>query len=158
MKPQERFKVRLDLGDSGAEVELSVGENRYSFLPTHVAYDSIRDLVDALGNLLSGYAQVNVRWNDEPAEHEFVFEKSGDQADFKVYFLKNTLLGLEREEVFATRGTVYEIIRPFWKALRDLEGRYTAEEFLRRWREPFPTNEMRHFNQRFEKLKIGIAQ
>jgi hypothetical protein len=34
-------------------------------------------------------------------------------------------------------------VRPFWKALRDLQGRQDEQEYLRQWRRPFPADGVR---------------
>jgi hypothetical protein len=150
----ERFKIRFDDLENGwLTVRLKNGDQEYTFIPSHVPSDSIRELADGLGNLLLGYTQTKARWNDEPVEHEFVFDKRGSQLSFRVMLLKETRLGKQSEEVIATQGTLYDIIRTFWVALRDLETRYPAEEYQQRWREPFPFNEMRLLTAQFEKLK-----
>ena len=154
----ERFTIKLDdLADGWLTVRLKEGNQEYTFFPSHVPYDSIRELADGLGNLLSGYTQAKTRWNDEPAEHEFLFDKADNELSFRVMLLNETRLGKQPEEVFATQGTLYGIIRPFWVTLRDLETRYPAEEYQHRWREPFPVNEMRLLTTQFEKLKQAQA-
>lgn len=154
MKRNERFKIQFDGPEHGwMTVQLKHRNQQYTFAPSHVPYDSIQELTDGLGNLLSGYTQVKTRWNDEPIEHEFVFVTTGHQLSFQVLQLNETRAGKQPEKVFATEGTIYEIIRPFWVALRDLETRYPAEEYQRRWREPFPAHEMRHFTEQLKKLK-----
>ncbi|MFN7944013.1 MAG: hypothetical protein U0Z53_01455 [Blastocatellia bacterium] len=150
----ERFTIRFDDLENGwLTVRIKQGNAEYTFFPSHVPYDSIRELTDGLGNLLLGDTQATVHWNDEPIEHEFVFDKTGNELSFRVLLLNETRLGKQPEEVFGLQGTLYEIIRPFWVALRDLETRYPAEEYQRRWREPFPVNEMRVLTAHFEKLK-----
>ncbi len=154
MNRSERFTIKFDdLADGWLTVRLKEGNQEYTFFPSHVPYDSIQELADGLGNLLLGYLQAKTRWNDEPVEHEFVFDKTENQLSFRVRLLNETRLGKQPEEVFATHGTLYQIIRPFWVALRDLETRYSAEEYQRRWQEPFPVNEMRVLTAQFEKLK-----
>lgn len=158
MNRSERFNIRFDDLENGwLTVRLKNGDQEYTFIPSHVPYDSIRELADGLGNLLLGYTQTKARWNDEPVEHEFVFDKTGNQLSFQVMLLNERRLGKQPEEVFAIQGTLYEIIRPFWAALRDLETRYPAEEYQRRWREPFPVKEMRVLTAQFEKLKQAQA-
>lgn len=150
----ERFTIRFDDLENGwLTVRLEKGEQKYMFVPSHVPYDSIQELADGLGNLLSGYTEAKVRWNDEPVEHEFFFDKTETALFFKVVLLHETRFGKQPEEVFAMQGTLYQIIRPFWVALRDLETRYSTEEYQQRWRELFPVNEMRLLTAQYEKLK-----
>jgi len=149
-----KLKFSFDDPDAGwIAIELSVGERRCSFPVEHVPYDLIQQLADGLGNLLSGSPKISARANDGPIEYEFIFEKTGDQIDLRVYVLNETPFGKDREELFGATDSVYAIIRPFWKALRDLETKYLPDEYLRRWREAFPEREMRYFTEQFEKVK-----
>ena len=42
------------------------------------------------------------------------------------------------QTLFETEGSFSEICVPFWRALRNLESRFSAEEFSRRWGRPLP--------------------
>jgi hypothetical protein len=40
---------------------------------------------------------------------------------------------------FAADGTFSEICRPFWKAVRDLQGRLTPRQLAEQWHREFPS-------------------
>src|SRR5215475_8826736 len=84
MTKSVKLKVGLDHPESGwLRVELAFGDQQYCFYPSHVPYDSVTELVNALLKTLDGYDKAVVRWNDEPVKHEFVFEPKGKQIDFR---------------------------------------------------------------------------
>jgi hypothetical protein len=158
MNQSNRFKIHFgELAAGWLLVTLENHEQEYCFNPSHVPYDSIQELVDGLGNLLSGNTDAKVRWNDEPVEHEFRFTKKSDEFEFLVIRFNGTQRD-QPEKVFTTQGTAYSIMRTFWMALRDLETRYSLDEYRERWREPFPVREMSFFTNQFQKLKAAQAQ
>jgi hypothetical protein len=44
--------------------------------------------------------------------------------------------------LFEIQGTFAEICLPFWRALRNLQTRFSGDEFQLRWRHPFPGSGM----------------
>ncbi|HEU4386235.1 MAG TPA: hypothetical protein VFV34_00460 [Blastocatellia bacterium] len=154
MTKSERLKIELDQPESGwLRVELAFGDQKYSFFPSHVPYDSVTELANALLKILDGYDKALVHWNDEPVEHEFVFEPEGNQIDFRAYIINERTFGKEREQVFRFSGNTNDVVWPFWKALRDLESRQSKEEYEKQWREPFPEREMLELTNRVKELR-----
>jgi hypothetical protein len=159
MSKSQRLRINLDPPKSGwTGVELSFADHKYSFYPSHVPYDSISDLVNALLKTLDGYDKAIVHWNDEPAKHEFVFEPRGDQIDFRVYLETKTLVEKKQEQVFMFTGTTYDVVWPFWKALRDIQSRQSMQEYEEQWREPFPVRQMVELTRRIKELKRSIGR
>jgi hypothetical protein len=155
----QKLRINLDCPESGwLGVELTFGDHKYSFYPSHVPYDSISDLVIALIKTLDRYDKAIVRWNDEPVEHEFVFEPKGNQVDFRVYLVKKTLFEKEHEQVFMFTGATYDVVWPFWKALRDMQSRQSMQEYEKQWREPFPVDQMVELTKRIKELKSGSGK
>lgn len=153
-----KMKVCLGPPESGwLRVELSLDDQVYKFHPSYVPYDSITELVSALLKILTGYDKAIVRWNDEPVEREFVFDVAGERIDFRVYLINETAIEKQREEVFSFSGSVYEVIRPFWKALRDMESMQSLEEYEKQWHRPFPEREIMELTKRVKKMKEGLA-
>ena len=149
-----RLRIDLDRPSSGwLKVELSFVDQTYSFIPSHVPYDSISELVNALLKTLDGYDKAIVRWNDEPVEHEFVFEPKGNQSEFRVLRITEAAKGKEREQVFIFQGPIYDLVWPFWKALRDMESKQSRREYEKQWREPFPEREMIDLTKRVKELR-----
>jgi hypothetical protein len=121
-----------------------------------VPYDSISELANALLGTLDGYKRNIVHWNDEPVEHEFVFALSNSNVDFTVYRIREVIEGKVRDQVFSFSGSIYDVIWPFWKALREMESRLSKEEYERQWREPFPARETAELGKRIRKLKQNM--
>jgi hypothetical protein len=46
------------------------------------------------------------------------------------------------EKEFEVSGSYGEICLPFWRALRSLQGRFSADELAARWHRPFPWKEI----------------
>ncbi len=158
MSQSNYFKIYFgELAAGWLTVTLESHEQEYTFNPSHVPYDSIQELADGLGNLLSTNTHAKVRWNDEPVEHEFCFTNKDNQVEFSVIRYNGNRRS-QPERVFTAQGTTYSIIRAFWMALRDLETRYSLDEYRERWREPFPVTEMTFLNNQFQKLKAAQTQ
>ena len=158
MSKVQKLTIHIDRPEHGwTSVDLSVGDQRYSFYPSHVPHDSITDLVNALRSLLDGYDRVTVRWNDEPVEHEFVFEqKEGTVSLFVSIFLYDrAVAGVVPEQVLRFSGSVKDVVWPFWKALRDMQSRQSREEYEKHWR-TFPEREMTELTKRVKELKRDV--
>jgi deoxyribodipyrimidine photolyase len=159
MTDLRKLKVNLGQPEHGwLNVELSVGDRTYSFYPSYTPYDSIGELVEALLTILDGRDKAAVRWNDEPTEHEFIFKSKGNRANLRVYLIRvastiKTQAKREPELVFAFDGSVYEVIRPFWKAIRDLQSRQSLDEYRERWGRPFPQVEAEELTERIKELR-----
>jgi hypothetical protein len=91
---------------------LAFGDQQYCFYPSHVPYDFVTELVNALLKTPDGYDKAVVRWNDEPDKHEFVFEPKGKQIDFRVYIINEITDKKDREQVFTFNGSRYDVIWP----------------------------------------------
>lgn len=109
---------------------------------------------DRLTDACSGAQQkAIVRWNDEPVEHEFIFEPKGDQVEFRVFLINETVAGKRPGQVFIFTDSIYGVVWPSWKALRDMESRQSREEYEKQWREPFPEREMIELTNRVKELR-----
>jgi len=159
MSEHPKLKVEFDAPEAGwIAVTLSV-EDRYNrFFPSHVPHDSISELVRALLKILDGYPEAIVQWNDEPVEHEFLFVSEGERINFKVYeIIDSVVAGRVRGEKFAFCGTRYDVLRSFWKGLRDMQSKQSIEEYERQWREPFPEGEMVKLTCKIKEMKLNSS-
>ena len=50
-------------------------------------------------------------------------------------------------------GSILEMCLPFWRALRNLQTRFTEKEFELRWHHPFPTSGMEQFTGHLGRLR-----
>ena len=133
------FCAVLDGPDAGwLTVTLERGEQSYSFHPSHVPYESVALLAQALLAVLDGRDAV-VPWNDEPIEHEFRFAVAAEQVELCVVTLRPLPHGeTARDPVFTVSGAAHEVARPLWRALRQVQSHLSPDDYLRAWREPFP--------------------
>jgi hypothetical protein len=155
MSAEAKLKVEFAAPEHGwTVVNLSAGDDAYQFVPSYVPYDSFSELLKALLNIIDGAPDAQVRWNDEPVEHKFVFSSNGEQVNFKVYeIIKSVVVGSVDEERFSFAGGLYEVLRPFWKGLRDLQSRQSAEELKRHWQWSFPEREILELTVKLKRLK-----
>lgn len=143
MSEENTFKVRFaDVKSGWMTVSLKTSEQSFSFSPSYTPYDSIGELVNALYNFLwwSG-SESFVRWNEKPNEYEFVFMTVDRTPGFTVYETTERVSGRARDVAFSCSGSRFQIVLPFWRALRDLETN-PEHNYEIEWRRPFPFREM----------------
>ena len=71
------------------------------------------------------------------------FSISGDEVELDVYFFSDHRRDFGNgERKLAITGSYEEICVPFWRALRDLQGRFSYEELETRWNRPWPWKEI----------------
>jgi hypothetical protein len=156
MAAERKLKVSFDEPEHGwIAITMTADDERFMLVPSHVPYDSITELVTALNKILEGYSEATVRWNEEPAEYEFVFRVSEGHLNLDVCEVTMVQGGIRRNSVFSFIGPRDQSLIAFWRALRELQGRYDPAEYERRWEEPFPTREMEVLTQRMKALKHG---
>jgi hypothetical protein len=150
MSSDAKLKAEFAAPVSGStKVSLSDGNNHYQFFPSYTPYDSFTELANALLAVLDGNHKAVVRWNDEPVEHKFVFTTEGERVSFKVYEVINSVVaGKVDQERFGFEGTRREVLRPFWKGLRDMQSRQDPKEYEKQWHSPFPEREILELKHR----------
>lgn len=154
MSECSKLKVEIEAPKHGwTQVKLSAENHDYQFFPSDVPIDSISGLVKAILEILSGNKEAKVYWNDEPVEHNFVFTIENEVCDFKVYEIFGSIAGDKLEERFGFKGTKYEVLRPFWKALCDMKSKQSLDEYEFHWGNPFPTNEMFEIKKKLKLLR-----
>src|SRR5215813_9867851 len=156
MAAERKLKVSFDEPEHGwIAITMIADDERFMLVPSHVPYDSIAELARALNKILEGYSEAVVRWNEEPAEYEFVFRGNERALNIDVYEVTTGPGGIRRSSIFGFIGPRDQLLIAFWRALRELQGRYDPSEYERRWKEPFPTREMEVLTQRMKALKHG---
>ena len=71
------------------------------------------------------------------------FSISGEEVKLEVYIFSDHRRDYGRgERELEITGSYEEICVPFWRALRSLQGRFSAEELDARWHRPFPWKEI----------------
>jgi hypothetical protein len=104
-----------------------------------VAYDTLNELIEGLHALITGDSYRTIRVFEEPTVCELRFECEGTAIRLNV--LRPSSRG-DGEPLLETDGNFSEICLPFWRALRNLQSRFSAEEFALRWGRSFPLSGM----------------
>lgn len=156
MFAEVKLKVEFAAPEHGwTVINLSAGDNSYQFAPSHTPCDSFSELLKALLNIIDGVRSASVLWNDEPVEHKFEFTCFGKGfVNFKVYEIVKSIVGgtFDRER-FSFAGSVYEVLRPFWKGLREMQSKQSPEELKRHWQWSFPESEISELGEKLKSLK-----
>jgi hypothetical protein len=154
MSESRKLKVSFDELEHGWIVlAMEVGEESFRLVASYVPFDSISELAATLNQLLSGDLHAVVRWNEEPAQYEMSFIVDDAQIRVEVSQVKSVLGGIEREFLFGFSEEYTKVLVAFWRALRELQGRYEPAEYQRRWHQPFPTREMEVLTERITAWK-----
>ena len=140
---QPKIKVAFDDVEHGwVGLTISYDVENLTIVASYTPSDSFLDLTNALHSLLRD-GQTKVTWHCEPTEYDMLFSRSGADVSLEIFEYSDYRRGVERgEKIFAVSGTYAGICLPFWRALRDLQGRFSAEELNSRWHRPFPLREI----------------
>ena len=141
---KQKLKVSFDDPEHGwVGLTISHGEESLTIIASYTPSDSFLDLTNTLYNLLCYRIGGVVTWHEEPSETELRFSISGEQVKLEVYFFWDHRRDSGRgARELAITGSYGEICRPFWRALRSLQGRFSADELNARWHRPFPWKEI----------------
>ena len=153
MSPSSKTVIRLD--DATAELKVRFGEPRAGWLSftistsvdqfneivSHTPNDFLLELATALSLVLQGtdgMATVSC----EPTTYDLRFSLTHpDTVDLQITkFPSWKRIQNESSVVLSITGTKLQIILPFWRGLRDLEGRLEAEEFRTAFLRAFPSS------------------
>ncbi len=150
-----KLKVTLDDPEHGSiYLLISYGEAAATIWASYTPYDSFLDLADGLRHLLIYECSAVVNWSEEPSEYELRFNRKGEVINLEICYYPDHRRNAGRgESVLAAAGTYQEICMPFWRALRNLQGRFTAEELDRRWHRPFPFREIDRLTAEIKKAQ-----
>jgi len=122
---------------------ISRGGEAVTIITSYTPNDPFLDLTNALYNLFlyDGEAKVVLHYGSN--EYELRFLREGDVVRLDVYEYPDRLRGVGRgERFFEASGSYEDICLPFWRALRNLQGRFSEEELNARWHRPFPSKEI----------------
>lgn len=107
-------------------------------------YNSFHSLAEALIRLKNNADEAVVVWQCEPSEYEFRFSHQDTVVSLQVLLFPGQERSIfdELRPVLTVTGSYEEICLPFWRALRQLQGRFSQEEWQARWHGPFPSREL----------------
>lgn len=148
-----RLKIRFDNPEQGWIV-LFVFADGEQIIHSDVSwiYPSFDQLVTALGAMFDVREERLVVWLEEPTELEMRFSRRDDVVSLELTSFSGPERPREKVDAeFTFVGSYDEICLPFWRALRELEGRYPAEELARLWKVSFPHRELALLTERLGK-------
>ena len=154
----QQLRISLESPQHGF-MSLRLSDETESFVAvvSHEPYDSVRDLMSALCDVLAGDCEAIIKWNSEPEEFDFRLAAHDDSVQLEIirYPDHRRLMELS-STVFSVRGSKLEMCWPFWKELRGLHRRTAQDEFDRQWRREFPEREMQELTKRIRSLKREV--
>ena len=156
---KKRKKAELDiqfnnLHDGQVEIFVRYDYEKLKFKATYGSSDPIGDLVYCLLKILDTGRRSAMIWSSNPYNYEFIFESSSDVLQLKMRQFANVKSGgTFNISTLAVQGTAYQIFRPFWKALRDLEANQLLVKYERATGKQFPINELRRLGEKVVAMK-----
>ena len=143
LRMSNKLKVAFDDPHDGwVGLKLSYGSETTGVIASYTPYDSFLALVDALYNLFLYEGEWRVVWNEAPGEREFVFRRTGNLVYLELVEFPDHRRELRAEHQLKASGSYEEVAIPFWRALKNLQGRFSAEELQDRWHRAFPSKEL----------------
>lgn len=141
-------KLRVEFGDpqhGWMAMTIRSDASVVALTVSSVLYDTLDELVDGLRALTTGDDHRSVRIFEEPTSCELQFNLANGTMGLKLCRFDSHSRRSSRkpgQRLFETAGSGSEICLPFWRALRNLQTRFSAEEFRLWWHRHFPESGM----------------
>ena len=155
---KQKLRVSLESPQHGfMSLRLSSEQESFVAVVAREPYDSLRDLIKALSEALTGDGDTIVKFNSEPEEFDFrlAAHEGFIQLDV-IRYPDHRRLAESASLVFTFRGKRLETCSVFWKELRELHRRTARDEFDRQWRREFPERELQELTKRIRSLKRDV--
>lgn len=129
------------------------GVSEFHTTTAHAPHESaLAELLNILSGLLDAGPSKRsflLKWNRDPEEFDFEFERDGDGLKLDIYqYPSDERDAAERELVFSHRGDLKEICAAFHKTFAQLREDRETDDFEFNWRQPFPHTEFETFTSR----------
>jgi hypothetical protein len=150
-------KLKAAFGDpQHGSITLTISSDSQTIsIAASFIYDGLLQLTYALHTLFFSPAQAIVTWTTEPIEYEMCFESDGEVVRFELHeYAASRRSSVFNPSLLSTSGSYDEVCRPFWRALRALQGRCSEQEFQERMGLPFPSAELEKLTQAL-KSQVG---
>ena len=139
-------KLKVGFGEPAygwIEVTFQYGETSLGFSTSHV-YNSFFPLMEALLRPQNASGEATVAWQCEPVECELQFARHYDVVTLQVLLFPDARRSVfdAPEPKLSVTGSYDEVCLPFWRAIRQLQGRFSEQQWKVRWQYPFPTREL----------------
>ena len=139
-----KLRVTFENPDAGTVwFTLASGSESVAISATYI-YNSFYQLADALHRIRAAPGQATVVWMCEPSEYEMQFCREADIIRLEVVWFPGSERSVFKpgQVEMSMTGSYDEVCLPFWRALRELQGRLPASDFEARWGDPFPSREL----------------
>ena len=150
-----KLSVRFDDPEHGwVGLSVRAGDQTFADAVSYTPYDSFWELATALSLMADGAEAATVRWSGEPHSYQFRFARGADAGAISlavVEFPHYSQRDAAGEVRLTVSGTFDGVCRPFWKAARGLQGRFTDEELSVRWHREFASEAFESLTRRVRK-------
>ena len=138
-----RLIVAFDRPSDGwLMLTLSVDGHQHRVVFSHI-YPSLERLCDVLSDAWVGQCWRHATFLEEPAEIDATFQPTmGGLCRVSLVSFPDRRRTETGELLLEFNGTTQEVVLRFWRALRRLQTALPREQFIARWREPFPESAM----------------
>ncbi len=129
-------------------------KNEFNSTTAHAPHErALQEILRILFRLLGDEDfSETLRWNRDPEEFDFNFNKKGNQVSFAIYqYPTEERLNNEEEQVFVHDGKIAEFCQAFDETFTQLYEARETDEFQANWRQPFPHEEFNNFKERLTK-------
>jgi len=131
------------------------GVRAFHTTTAHAPHAALPELLKILTFLLDRNSPQNeylLRWNRDPEEFDFRFERMGDELNLEIYqYPTEERDTAEKEMVFSYAGDVNQVCKAFAQTFDQLYQDRNTDEFEFNWRQPFPYKEFEEFKGRLER-------
>ena len=121
---------------------------RISYTP----FNTLDEMISAVHGLTTYDDRKSVRLSEEPEVCELRFECNKSTIDLEVC-RRASFQHPRCQTLLKTRGSTLEMCLPFWRALRNLQTRFSDTEFEQRWCRPFPASGMDELTKHLRRLR-----
>ena len=138
------LKVHFDDPSCGwVELAIKSDDVEVRIVGSYSPEDSFLGLINALQAMLQTQGRQIVTWFEEPQEVELCFQRTVELITLTIErFSDHRRVEHSGKTVLESSGTFAEICLPFWRALRNLQGRRTVQEMRQGWHRDFPHAEL----------------
>jgi hypothetical protein len=156
------FSFAYQLLDAGWAKATVSHESQTADLTASYLSDALRDLLNAVGHVVSGHRHSTVVWEEEPGEYRWYFDRT--DSGIRVRIFSFNVYGDEADdddqnddkeilifEVVLPRGELARSISTAASAVLELHG---EELYLKKWmRHPFPAAALNALNREIDILE-----
>jgi hypothetical protein len=152
MIDNQRFHISLESPQCGwMALSVTGGEGFVRYGASYTPYDSLGDLLDSVTALLQGQDSIIVKWETEPEQYDWHFQREGEQITLRIIYYPDHRRTRElAREVFVYSLPLIELARDIEAEVRELQERAERDVFESNWRREFPTAELAQLSAALE--------